>query len=317
MESTGRVESATSVGQCSDPVNEVSDAIVDDSTIVAIFFGKWRTVNAGARVPILRLDKVGESWHGDQRITRCRLVLATFCRCMARGSVSRRPSPPWTPPFGPRRAARLLLIMASADRYPCSERLPPAKPVSKPATVRRLARVDPSALAAVVGRLSDEAWRLEDSAKENDYACFHHTRHVVFRFIAGNRDPRDFYSNPGWHVWRRWLEPLMDRAASAYRFRRPVFPKAMLARLEAGRRIDVHTDGAWSNPLVHKIHIPLQTNPRAMLVVDGVRVHLAAGYAWEVNNLVPHGVFNGGARDRIHLIFEVFEGAGSNASATD
>ncbi len=207
--------------------------------------------------------------------------------------------------------------MASATRYQDAQGWPPAKPVSKPATVRRLGRVDPSALAAVVGRLSDEAWRREDSAKENDFGCFHHTRHVVFRFIARNLDPGNFYSNTGWRVWRRWLEPLMDRAAGAYGFRQPVFPKAMLARLEAGQRIDMHKDGEGSHPLVHKIHIPLQTNPRAVLVVDGVRVHLASGYAWEVNNLVPHGAFNGGDRDRIHFIFEVFEGAGRQTVDTD
>ena len=39
-------------------------------------------------------------------------------------------------------------------------------------------------------------------------------------------------------------------------------------------------------------------------------IHAAAGSSWEINNLAPHGAFNGGARDRIHFIFEVFEGAG-------
>ena len=35
---------------------------------------------------------------------------------------------------------------------------------------------------------------------------------------------------------------------------------------------------------------------------------LMAGHAWEINNLLVHGAFNGGETDRIHLIFEVFEG---------
>ena len=180
----------------------------------------------------------------------------------------------------------------------------------KPPTVRRLGRVDASGLAAVVARLSDEVWRREDSGKENHYFCFHHTRHFIFRFIAG-RDPRVFYSRPTWRLWRKWLEPVMDCAAEVYGFRQPVFPKAMLARLEAGQRIDLHVDGGAASPLVHKVHVPLQTDPRAVLTVDGVGVHLAPGYAWEVNNLAAHGAFNGGDRDRIHFIFEVFEGAGT------
>ena len=166
----------------------------------------------------------------------------------------------------------------------------PLPRVEKPATVRRLVRVDAAALAAVVGRLSDEAWRREDDLKENRFPCFHHTRHVVFRFITDNRDPRP--------------------VGAAYGFTEPVFPKAMLPRLEAGQRIDPHVDGYGSNPLVHKVHIPLQTGPGAVLTVDGVTTHLAAGYAWEVNNLALHDAFNGGARDRIHFIFKVFEGAG-------
>lgn len=187
----------------------------------------------------------------------------------------------------------------------------PALPrVEKPATVRRLCKVDAAALATQAGRLSERAWRCEDARKENRYPVFHHTRHIVFRFIAGNRDPRYFYSQPSWRVWRQWLQPLMDRVAAVYGYEEPVFPKAMLARLEAGQRIDDHRDGDGSHPLVHKVHIPLQTEPEAVLSAGGVPVHLAPGHAWEVNNLAPHGAFNGGRRDRVHFIFELFEGRG-------
>ena len=84
----------------------------------------------------------------------------------------------------------------------------------------------------------------------------------------------------------------------------------MLARLAAGRGIDPHTDHGGANHLTHKIHVPLQTNPRATLAVAGATFHLEAGYAWEVNNLAVHSAFNGGGQDRIHFIFEVLEGAG-------
>ena len=204
--------------------------------------------------------------------------------------------------------------MTSDGRTGVPQRLEPLPRVQKPATVRRLGPVDASALTAQVARLSHEAWRREDGVKENRFPCFHHTRHVIFRFIAGNEDPRHFYSDPSWRVWSRWLLPPMTRAASVYGFAEPVFPKAMLARLEAGQWIDTHIDTnrdePGSHPLVHKVHIPLQTEPGAVVTVRGASTHLAPGYAWEVNNLAPHGAFNGGTRDRIHFIFEVFEGAG-------
>ena len=186
--------------------------------------------------------------------------------------------------------------------------------VEKPSRVRRLGPVRTGPLRRQVARLSERVWRREDRAKENDYACFHHTRHIVFRFIEGNRDPRRFYSNPSWAVWRPVLLPVMAQAAAPYGYVRPVYPKAMLARLAAGHRIDRHIDGAAdgtgsSHPYVHKIHVPLETGPAAVLHVDGKDFHLEAGLAWEINNLLVHGAFNGGETDRIHLIFEVFEGA--------
>lgn len=182
--------------------------------------------------------------------------------------------------------------------------------VAKPDTVRRLRSVDIGTLRSCVARLSDKVWQVEDTDKENRYRVFHHTRHIVFRFIRGNRDPREFYSRPIWRVWQHWLLPVMAQASASYGFAEPVYPKAMLARLEAGRRIDEHRDGEGSHPLVHRIHVPLETSPEAVLTVGGEDFHLSAGHAWEVNNLVPHSVFNGGEQDRIHLVFEVFEEGG-------
>lgn len=58
--------------------------------------------------------------------------------------------------------------------------------------------------------------------------------------------------------------------------------------------------------LVHKIHVLLKIDSQSLLIVD-VTLHLEVSHAWEVNNLVWHGAFNDGDRDRIHFIFEVYE----------
>ena len=161
-----------------------------------------------------------------------------------------------------------------------------------------------------MARLSEKVWRQENAVKENDYACFAHTQHIVFRFVPLDLPGIRFYSRPIWNVWRTCLLPVMGEAAAPYGFAQPVYPKAMLARLAAGHRIDLHTDRDGMNPLVHKIHVPLQTNPQATLTAAGFTTNLQAGYAYEVNNRAPHGAFNSGDEDRIHFIFEVFEGAG-------
>lgn len=187
--------------------------------------------------------------------------------------------------------------------------------VEKPADIRRLGPVDAARLAQLVERISPQTWASEDAVKENDFDVFHHTQHVIFRFIEGNQDPENFYTNPAWEIWHPLLEPIMEQAVAPYGFQRPVFAKAMLAKLQAGQIIDPHRDGAGSNLRCHKIHVPLVTNPDALFFVAGHNFHLEPGFAWEVNNIEPHGAKNGGTEDRIHFIFEVFEGEYDRSAA--
>lgn len=180
--------------------------------------------------------------------------------------------------------------------------------VKKPPNVRLLGEVDSSRLTALARRVSAQTWALEDERKENDFGVFHHTQHVVFRFIEGNRDPECNYANPSWDSWHPVLQPVIDEAIAPFGFRQPEIPKAMLAKLLAGNTIDPHRDGAGSNQRVHKIHVPLVTNPDVVFHVGGESFHLEVGKAYEVNNIVSHGAANRGQEDRIHFIFEVYEG---------
>lgn len=179
--------------------------------------------------------------------------------------------------------------------------------INKPETISELGKVDISTLKNLVARTSEQVWNLENEHKENNFECFHHTRHIIFRFIEGMRDHHRFYSNPIWSVWQENLLPILNQVVVSYDFRQPVFPKVMLARLAAGAVIDRHVDGAGSNLYTHKIHVPLETNEQSRMFIRDEAFHLKEGYAYEVNNLAPHGVENLGATDRIHLIFEVFD----------
>ena len=179
--------------------------------------------------------------------------------------------------------------------------------VVKPQFVSELGAVDITAIRELVGRLSERVWDLEDEQKENNFPVFHHTRHIIFRFIEGMRDHRCYYSNPIWTVWQNHLLPVLHQATAGFRFRHPVYPKVMLARLAAGAVIDRHVDGAGANLFTHKLHVPIQTNDAVRLFIHDRVFQLTEGRAYEVNNLAPHAVENLGRTDRIHLIFEVFD----------
>ena len=181
--------------------------------------------------------------------------------------------------------------------------------ISKPYTIRELGSVDIDPIKALVNRLSETVWTKEDDRKENNFFCFHHTRHIIFRFIEDHQDHQGFYSNPIWSVWKQELLPIMEQVAHHYDYSHPTYPKVMLARLTAGYRIDRHKDVARSNLYTHKIHIPLLTNPQVKFVVRDSVHYLMEGKAYEVNNIVSHAVDNSGKTDRIHLIFEVYDEA--------
>lgn len=187
--------------------------------------------------------------------------------------------------------------------------------VRKPPAVLDLGPVEIAALAAAVNDIPARFWEHEDGRKDNAFPCFHQTQHILFRFVERNADVRDFEAKPLWAAYRNILLPVMHQAIAGYGFVDPLFPKAMLAKLSAHGEIPRHRDGPGTNLATHKIHVPLETNPRAMFETDGTITHLARGRAYEVNNIGPHGASNQGDEDRIHFIFEVCEGARAAAAA--
>ena len=60
---------------------------------------------------------------------------------------------------------------------------------------------------------------------------------------------------------------------------------------------------SWHRDPEPRLHIPIITNPGAIMVVDHVAKHLPAdGSVWVTNNTKYHNAFNGGEKNRIHLV---------------
>ena len=60
---------------------------------------------------------------------------------------------------------------------------------------------------------------------------------------------------------------------------------------------------SWHRDPEPRLHIPIYTNPGAIMVVDSVAKHLPAdGSVWITNNTKYHNAFNGGEENRIHLV---------------
>lgn len=184
--------------------------------------------------------------------------------------------------------------------------VPSANP-RKTATVRKLGRVDISALRAAVTAIPEATWAAENAGKPNKFGVLGATRHFVFRFVDSPHDWRRSHDRPAWPQWRGVLEPVMAAAVRDYGYARGAFPRVMLARMPPGGIIHPHVDANPAALWPHKIHVPLSTNPGVISFFGGQAHHFPEGEAVEVNNLGPHWVRNDGAVSRIHLIFEYYD----------
>jgi len=178
---------------------------------------------------------------------------------------------------------------------------------NKTTSVRELGNIDISELKKLVNSLSEQVWEKETASRENDFACFHNTQHIIFRFPNSFTQRAEVHSNPIWWVWQPYLLPILEKAVEPYGYKNGKFKAVMLAKLKAGHSIDQHTDGLREHYYLHKIHIPIQTSESVEFNIKKDTFYLKEGIAYEVNNIVSHSVINKGEQDRIHLIFEYIE----------
>lgn len=71
-----------------------------------------------------------------------------------------------------------------------------------------------------------------------------------------------------------------------------------------GCQIEPHKDASESN-WVRRIHVPLTTNEKALMVVNDEPHHLAVGRAYLIDKTARHAVVNDGETARVHFMFDV------------
>ncbi|MGE0493104.1 MAG: aspartyl/asparaginyl beta-hydroxylase domain-containing protein [Vulcanimicrobiota bacterium] len=170
--------------------------------------------------------------------------------------------------------------------------------------IRELGPVNCTELTAMVERTSKAVWTAQ-SFRQDHYAVHHQTRSLIFRFLTG--DGLEGVDQPPWLAWKSLVEPVIAQAVESYGYRQGRCARIMLANLPAGSSISPHRDVGESFARTHRLHVPLLTHPEVCFELDGEPFHLAQGHAYEINNLLSHGVTNPGPGDRVHLIFDYYE----------
>lgn len=78
----------------------------------------------------------------------------------------------------------------------------------------------------------------------------------------------------------------------------------MLSVVMPGHFIDPHKD-AQAPYWRARIHVPLTTNRRAVMIMDDGEHHMVVGKAYKVNTMATHALANRGETPRIHFMFDV------------
>lgn len=100
------------------------------------------------------------------------------------------------------------------------------------------------------------------------------------------------------------VEPILDKLKEYYAFNQYA---CFIARLKPHGVIDMHPDQGAFLETCHRIHVPLQTNPKVSYCIEDKEYYWEAGKIYEFDNTRWHGVKNRSDEYRIHLVINLYD----------
>lgn len=181
-----------------------------------------------------------------------------------------------------------------------------------PEPMRCLGPVDVGPLAEALAAQPESLWTA-DVAFQKRLAPYRQTQTIYLMMTLGGVEaPTQRLA--GWEPLRHAFEPIERRIGSFY----PGAGRALnaqIALLGPGGAIPEHVDYGPVLEATHRVHVPLETQPGVLFLVEGQNVPLEVGQAYELDNMRPHAVFNRSLRRRIHLIVDYYEESAERATA--
>jgi len=177
-----------------------------------------------------------------------------------------------------------------------------------PSAVRLESDFDVDLLQNELAGLRDGGWAAQTTvvssgeftpASEIDWKC------LVLRGPGGNpgrTDPggpgRDSFAYTPWTGHTPYITQILKSLPAELR-------SARLMSLAPGVRVPEHRDTptGFAYGCV-RLHIPITTNPRAILVIDGAEYCWQPGALWYGDFSRPHSVANAGDTQRVHLVID-------------
>lgn len=176
-----------------------------------------------------------------------------------------------------------------------------------PAAVPLDRRYDARTLADEVRALRERPWRAQRSVGQDGLRRESPVDWTILALRSPGGDPeRTDAGGAGLceHADTPHLARAPHLAEVIHGFPAPLLAVRLMA-LGPGARVREHRDAKCGLPWgLVRLHVPIVTNPGALVVIDGREYHWDAGRLWFGDFNRPHHVRNDGPEPRIHLVLD-------------
>jgi Aspartyl/Asparaginyl beta-hydroxylase len=132
------------------------------------------------------------------------------------------------------------------------------------------------------------------------------TRSIIFEWISDSWQPGQkaviLHSDPAPGPLTDAVYACADKLNERYHGR---IIRLLLAELKPRAKISPHKDMGPGVVLVHRLHVPVVSNPDVKFFIDDVSHYLKPGIAYEFDNTRRHAVDNDSDSPRIHLMCDI------------
>ena len=174
-----------------------------------------------------------------------------------------------------------------------------------PDKIVRLFNYDVSDIVAAMPDMTSPVWDANPH-RQNKHNVHTQTRSIIFEWIDDAWQP----GQPAIVKTSDCGIPALTDAVYACaqtmnaRYRGKII-RLLLAELVPHGRIPPHQDMGSAVVLVHRLHLPVVTNPNVRFFVDGVPHYLDPGGVFEFDNTRSHAVDNASDSSRVHLMCDI------------
>ena len=151
---------------------------------------------------------------------------------------------------------------------------------------------------------SSPVWDL-NPYRQNRHQVHRETRSIIFEWINDDWQPGHkamVQTTPHDPALTKAVYACAERLNACYSGK---IIRLMLTELGAYAKITPHKDGGAGVVLVHRLHVPIVSNPGVKFFIDEIPHFLEPGVAYEFDNTRRHAVDNDSASPRVHLMCDI------------